>query len=94
MTDTTTTYTVRITGMDSEPMMDCAGMVLLYGVTEAEIRALIATTTAPIPPEWIKRSRRRHKEAAAVTGSTDLDDTLAYWARKDHGAELDLVVIP
>ncbi|MDQ1250374.1 MAG: hypothetical protein QG597_4753 [Actinomycetota bacterium] len=87
-------FTVRITGIDGDdPMMDSAGMQLLYGVTADEIRALFGPFgTGAIPPEWIKRSRRRHKEAAAATGSEDLDDALTYWARKDHNAELDLVV--
>jgi hypothetical protein len=90
---TTKTYTVRITGVNTEAAaMDCAGMALLYGVTAEEIRALVTGTTAAIPDEWIKRSRQRHKEAAAASGSEDIDDCLAYWARKDHDAALVLDV--
>lgn len=88
-------FTVRITGIGGDnPMMDSAGMQLLYGVTADEIRELFTGPAAAIPHEWVQRSRRRHKEAAAATGSEDLDDALTYWARKDHGAVLDLVVTP
>jgi hypothetical protein len=90
---TNNTFTVTITGIDGDDArMDAAGMQLLYGVTAEQITELFTGTTAAIPAEWIQRSRRRHKEAAAATGSEDLDDCLAYWAQKDHNAALVLNV--
>jgi hypothetical protein len=40
--------------------------------------------------KWMRRSRQRSNEAQAHTGSTAMLDGLRYWARKDHGAELEV----
>lgn len=88
---TNSTYTVTISDLDTgDPKMDANGVALLYGVTPEEVRAI---APGPLPPEWIKRSVRRAKEAQAH-GHTDLDEIFAYWARKDHDAELELLATP
>lgn len=85
----TTTYTVTITDIDGEPKMDAAAMLLMSGhdIRELDYRS----GGASIPPEWIRDMKRRHREAAAHTGTTDLVEFLEYWARRDHGAELVVV---
>jgi hypothetical protein len=87
-----TTITVHFTEINGEPMLDSAAMALLFGVELEAVRALPMTNgTSPIPREWIKRGRRRASEAKAHTGSHALLDSLRYWARRDHGAEVEVV---
>ena len=79
------TYTISITERDGEAMLDCSGMALMYGVTEADIHAI---TPGPIPADWTRNGRRRASEAAASIGSRDWLDVLRYFARAEHNAEL------
>jgi hypothetical protein len=88
----TNKFTVEINEINGEPMLDSQCMALMFGVTAADVRALpFAGGHSRIPREWIKRGRRRTREAAAATGSADLLDVLQYWARTDHNAELEVV---
>lgn len=89
---TTATYTIRLTEVDGEPMLDAAGMALMFGVAIEDVHHLpFAGGASPIPREWLQRGRRRTREAAAHIGSAEFHDVLAYWARRDHGAELEVV---
>lgn len=86
------TVTVTVAELGDEPMLDDQAMMLLFGVDPAAIRALPVVDGAPrIPREWVKRGRRRTREAQAATGCTDLLDVLRYWADRDHGAALEVV---
>lgn len=86
-------FTVTISGIDTaEPSLDAACMALLFGVTVADVHALPRTPTGiRIPREWVKRCRRRTKEAAADTGDDFIISIMRYWARRDHNAELVVV---
>jgi hypothetical protein len=84
--------TVRIAEHDGEAMLDAQCMALLFGVELADIHALPSVNGAtPLPKEWIRRGRRRAREAQAHTGSDAMLDGLRYWAARDHGAELTVV---
>lgn len=86
------TITVTIKNIDGEPMVDAEGMALMFGVDPAAARALpVVNGGSHIPREWIKRGRRRAREAMAHNGSGAMLDALEYWARKDHGAALTVV---
>jgi hypothetical protein len=88
----TDAITIHVTEVNGEPMIDSECMALMFGVTAADVRALpFADGCSRIPREWIKRGRRRTREAAAATGSAELLDILKFWAHKDHGAELEVV---
>jgi hypothetical protein len=89
---TSPTITVHIVNVDTEPMLDAQAMSLLYGVHPEEITALpMANGAKRIPDEWVRRSRRRYKEAMAANGSDFILDVLQHWAWKDHGADLEVV---
>jgi hypothetical protein len=84
--------TVHFTEINGEPMLDSAAMALLFGVEAEAVHDLPMTNgTSPIPREWVRRGKRRAKEAMAHTGSDALLDSLRYWARKDHSADLEVV---
>jgi hypothetical protein len=88
-----TTTPIELTRtIDGEPMMSATAMGLLFGIdtdtVEQYMRTNIVGGALRFPPEWIKAGRRRSKEAAAATGSNDVFDILAYWARRDLGAEI------
>lgn len=84
--------TVTLRHVEAEPMLDAHAMSLLFGVDVTAVRALPFTNGAsPIPREWVKRGRRRAREAMAHTGSSAMLDALEYWAHKDHGAALEVV---
>lgn len=86
------TITIRVTDIDGEPMLDATAMSLLFGVRTEEVSALpIGNGTTRLPTEWLKRGRRRAREAMAHTGSDAMLDNLRYWARQDHAAELEVV---
>ena len=86
------TITVCIRNVDGEPMLDSQAMSLLFGVPAADIQALpTAGGSSPIPRDWVRRGRRRAREAQAHTGSTAMLDALEYWADKEHGATITIV---
>lgn len=88
----TTTFTIRLSEKAGEPMLDSAGMALMFGVTTTDVDHLpFKDGAAVIPREWIRRGRRRTREAAARIGSNEFADVLGYWAHKDYGAALRLV---
>ncbi|MEB3034777.1 hypothetical protein [[Mycobacterium] nativiensis] len=82
--------------VNGEPMMSTDAMALLFGVpaetVASHLGAALADTTGltavAMPPEWLRAGRRRTSEAAAATGSRELFAILAYWARRDLGAEV------
>lgn len=72
--------------IDGEPVLSAAGMAVLLGVTEEQMRTLAAThgtDVAHIPAEWVKAGRRRAKEYQAATGRDDMLGALEYWAEKE-----------
>lgn len=79
------TITVRIRDINGEPMLDATGMGLMFGVKPEEI------PTGPFPAELIQQGRRRAGEAKAHTGRSDFESVVRYWARADHGADLEIV---
>ncbi|WP_137147545.1 hypothetical protein [Mycolicibacterium sp. CR10] len=86
------TITTRIKNADTEPLLDAEALALLFGVDLTEVLALPTVDGhSGIPREWIKRGRRRTREAQAATGSDFILDALDYWARKDHGAALEVI---
>ncbi|WP_370501192.1 hypothetical protein NWT09_14095 [Mycolicibacterium sp. jd] len=73
-------------------MLDAWAMALMFGVQPEDFKALpLVDGATRVPRHWIKRGRRRTREAAAATGSDFLLDILAFWAMKDHGATLKVV---
>lgn len=78
--------------VNGEPMMSAAAISLLFGIdadtVEKYMTANIIGGALRFPPEWIKAGKRRSKEAAAATGSNDMFDILAYYARRGLGAEI------
>lgn len=87
MTDTNRTEIARL--IDGEPMLGAAGMSLLFGVTEAEAKQLrVDHGTTHLPADWIKRGRRRAKEAKRWGADESMLGALAYWAAKDLDAQL------
>lgn len=88
----TTTMRMYIKRIDGEPMLDAQCMALLFGVETTAVHALpIADGAMRIPPEWVKRGKRRAREAMAHTGGRGVIDVLRYWAQRDHNAELKVV---
>jgi hypothetical protein len=88
----TTTITVRVTLIGGEPMLDSEALSILFGVRVEEVRELpIVGGVSTIPKAWVQRGRQRAREAMAHTGSDAMLDSLRYWARKDHSAELEVV---
>lgn len=86
------TYVITITEHAGEPMLDAAAMALMFGVTLSDVKALeFFNGASRIPDEWIRQGRRRTREAAAHIGSNDFHDVLAYWAQRDHNAELKVI---
>ncbi|WP_205874444.1 hypothetical protein [Mycobacterium camsae] len=84
--------TITIREIAGQQMIDSRGTALLYGVDPCAIEALpIVAGAMRIPHMWIKRGRRRAREAMAATGSESYVDCLQYWARRDYNAELELV---
>ena len=74
--------------IDGEPMLSAAGMALLLGVTEEQMRAQAersGTGIAALPESWVKAGNRRRKEYEAATGRTDMLGALEYW--QAHGQE-------
>ncbi len=92
MTTNKITVTLR-KGTDAEDWsMDMQCLALLYGVPLTDINALpIANGCIRIPSEWVKRGKRRVKEAEAHTGSDFVLDIMQFWAQRDHGADLEVV---
>lgn len=85
----TTTVTVTIREIAGQPMLDSEGVALLFGVTQTDVNTLpVIDGHMRLPREWMRQGKRRTQEAQAHTSSTDLLETLRYWARKDHGATL------
>jgi hypothetical protein len=87
---TTISLTVKL--VDGDQLLNADALALLFGVDAALIKAYgrnnITDGHVTFPPEWIKRGKRRAREALAHNGSNAMLDSLQYWARKDHGAEL------
>ncbi|MGB7239792.1 MAG: hypothetical protein WBD41_27900 [Rhodococcus sp. (in: high G+C Gram-positive bacteria)] len=59
-----------------EPVISTAGMALLLGVDEAELRDEIARQGGAerfqVPKQWVRQGRRRSKEYQAATGRFDM----------------------
>ncbi|BDB44554.1 MULTISPECIES: hypothetical protein [Mycobacterium] len=88
----TATITIRVREIDGEPVLDAAAVELLFGVEQAAFTALpLIDGRVRLPREWVRRGKRRAREAMAHTGSDTMTDCLRYWARKDHNAELQVV---
>lgn len=69
--------------IDGEPVLSAAGMALLLGVTEEQMRAQAersGTGIAALPEAWVKSGIRRRKEFEAATGRTDVLGALEYWS--------------
>jgi hypothetical protein len=89
-----TTITTEIRSVDAEPILDSQAMALLFGVSVQDVLALpMHDGASRIPNEWVRRGKRRTKEAQAHTGSDFILDILLYWAQKDHGADLEVVYL-
>lgn len=89
---TTNTYTITVTMINGEPMLDSAALALMFGVDPEAVRGLpVHGAVSTIPTAWIQQGRRRTREAAARVGSTAFDAVLGYWARRDHDAELEVI---
>lgn len=85
----TNVYRIPVTTVDGQQMCGVEGVALMIGVPADQI-----DPNAPMPPEWLEQAKIRADEAAEHTGSRDLFDAWAYWARKDHQAEIQLVEVP
>ncbi|OBI28187.1 hypothetical protein [Mycolicibacter sinensis] len=88
-----TTTPIELTRtINGEPMMSATAMGLLFAIDASTVEQYMKTNIVGgalrFPPEWIRAGKRRSKEAAAATGSNDVFDILAYWARRDLGAEV------
>jgi hypothetical protein len=68
--------------IDGVQMVTATGVSLLMGVAADDL------PDGEIPQEWIKSGRRRSAEYRAHTGRADMLGSLAYWAEKDHDADL------
>ena len=79
---------------DDDGLLSHDAVALLCGVAREDVEKAFNSLSpegiamVDVPPEWLKSGRRRRGEAAARTGSNWVVDTLAYWARKDLGAEI------
>ncbi|CAM3108744.1 hypothetical protein BST27_18560 [Mycobacterium intermedium] len=83
---------VRVRQVDGDLSLDSQALALAFGVDVAAVSALpVVDGASRIPREWARRGKRRAKEAAAHLNSEDLLDILAFWARQDHNAELQVV---
>ncbi|WP_258043753.1 hypothetical protein [Mycobacterium kansasii] len=83
---------VTIKEIGGEPMLDMQALALLFGVGVAAVEALpIINGHIRIPREWARRGKRRAREPIAHTGSDFILDGIRYWARHDHGADLEVV---
>ena len=75
--------------VDGEPMIGVAGMSLLFGVPTTDVEKLrVDHGTTHLPEGWVRRDKRRAREAKRWGGSDAMVDALAYWAQKDLGARL------
>ncbi|EUA37190.1 hypothetical protein I549_5907 [Mycobacterium avium subsp. avium 2285 (R)] len=93
MTTTTRVELLRVT--DGEPLLTATAMSLLLGVPVADLhdaRRDDTKGTMYVPHEWIRKGRRRTKEATAHAGDDDLLSGLTYWAHQDHGAAIEIGV--
>lgn len=87
MPDANRTEIARL--IDGEPTIGPAGMSLLFGVTEAEAKQLrVDHGTTHLPADWIKRGKRRAKEAKRWGSDDSMLGALDYWAAKDLGAQI------
>jgi hypothetical protein len=86
----TNMITIRVKEATDDVLLDNQAVALLFGVDIAAVEALDYAKEA-LPREWLPRGKRRAKEAMAHTGSTAMLDSLKYWARQDHNAELEVV---
>lgn len=72
-------------------LLSAADMATLCGVTKREVRTFSApallekpgVARIQMPREWLLAGRRRMREAAAATGSTDIYDAIAYLRERD-----------
>ena len=84
--------TIHVLIRDGEPLIDNQCLALLLGVEVEALRGLpIQNGSTSVPADWVKRGRRRAREAQAHTGSTAMLDSLRYWAMRDHGATLEVI---
>lgn len=84
---------ISVRHVDGELMLDTAALSLLLGVAPERISYHAqgrGTGVAALPEAWVRQGRRRAREAAAHTGSAAMLDGLRYWARMDHGADLEV----
>ena len=84
-------YKVEVRFTDDHERLDMAGMSLPLGIDEAALKAR-ATAGEPVPREWIQQFRRRVREAA-THGCDGVPAMMAFWAERDHGAQLLLEFI-
>lgn len=80
-----------------QPTLGVEGLALLYGIPVDEIRRWYAVESNSDATEWMplklrKQARRRVREAVAATGIDSLQSALEYWAEKEHGAQIRLVL--
>ena len=80
------TITIRMRQLNGRPVIAAEGAALVFGIRADQIRPGVA-----FPRKWVKQGRRRSSEAKAHTGSSDLFRVMAYWAAKDHNAEIRFV---
>jgi hypothetical protein len=85
----TNTYPITVSTINGQQMCGVEGVALMIGVPADQI-----DPNAPMPPEWMEQAKIRADEAAEATGTRDLFDAWAYWARKDFDAEIRLVELP
>lgn len=79
--------------LDDDPIQGAADMASLFGVTVEEYYAecdrqadRLAHGSFTIPGEWLRNSRRRHREAAAALGKNpSVHEVLAYLKAKQSG---------
>jgi hypothetical protein len=87
MTDTGRIELARM--IDGEPMIGVGGMSLLFGMPTTDVEQLrIEHGTTHLPDDWVRRGKRRAKEAKRWGQSGAMLDALAYWAAKDLDAHL------
>ena len=85
----TNVYEISVHTINGQQMCGVEGVALMIGVPADQI-----DPNAPMPPEWLEQAATRADEAAEATGTRDLFDAWAYWARKDFDAEIRLVELP
>lgn len=75
--------------LDGEPVISVAGMSLLTGIPEDQIRRAIAKGEPGqfvLPAAWIKNGIRRRKEAAAALGhEPSMTEAIEYWQARGDG---------